>query len=309
MLASPWPRVFAHADWVFELKWDGVRAILSWDGRHVSLRSRRGNDATARYPELGVPVADHPVVLDGEIVSLDDLGRPSFERLQQRMNLAGGHLIARAVTAVPISFVVFDVLYDGTEVLTEPWERRRQRLEALALPPPLVPSTIVEEDPTLLWDLVDQRRLEGIVAKQKGSPYRPGVRSTEWRKITRFRSARAVVGGFLPGEGNRTGSFGSLLVGMWTEAGLRWVGAVGSGFSYASLGAVRDALDQMRRPDSPFISDPAMPKQAVWVEPVLVAVVQYKDFTASGRLRGPSFKGFTDDPPESVTWDSEGPAA
>ena len=120
MLASPWPRVFAHPDWVFELKWDGVRTILSWDGGAVSLRSRLGNDATARYPELGVPVADRPVVLDGEIVSLDDTGRPSFELLQQRMNLSGADRISRAVTAVPVSYVVFDILYDGSEVIDEP---------------------------------------------------------------------------------------------------------------------------------------------------------------------------------------------
>jgi len=307
MLASPWPRVFAHPDWVFELKWDGVRTILSWDGGAVSLRSRLGNDATARYPELGVPVADRPVVLDGEIVSLDDTGRPSFELLQQRMNLSGADRISRAVTAVPVSYVVFDILYDGSEVIDEPWERRRLRLEALELPAPLVASTVIEEDPTALWELVDRRRLEGTVAKQRRSPYRPGVRSPDWRKITRFRSVRTVVGGFLPGGGGRSGTFGSLLVGLWTEAGLRWVGAVGSGFGDATLGAVRSALDEMRRPDSPFLPDPAMPRQAVWVEPVLVAMVQYKDFTGAGRLRGPSFKGFTDDPPSSITWDAEGP--
>ena len=308
MLATQWPRIFAQPDWVYELKWDGVRVIHTWDGSTVRLRSRRGNDATSRYPEVAVPAADRPLVLDGEVVSLDPSGRPSFQQLQQRMNLAGGARIAAAQTAVPVVYVVFDVLYDGEEVIAEPWERRRRRLDSLDLQFPLQPSTVVDGDPTGLWDLVKQRGLEGIVAKQRSSVYRPGIRSTEWRKITRFQTARAVVGGWLPGERARAGTFGSLLIGLWNDDGLQWVGAVGSGFSDASLAAIRAALDEMRVERSPFLPDPGMPRNAVWVEPVLVAMVQYKDFTDVGRLRGPSFKGFTDDPPESVTWAVEGPS-
>ncbi|MET0831562.1 MAG: non-homologous end-joining DNA ligase, partial [Acidimicrobiia bacterium] len=284
MLATQWPRIFAQPDWVYELKWDGVRVIHTWDGSTVRLRSRRGNDATSRYPEVAVPAADRPLVLDGEVVSLDPSGRPSFQQLQQRMNLAGGARIAAAQTAVPVVYVVFDVLYDGEEVIAEPWERRRRRLEALDLQFPLQPSTVVDGDPTALWELVKERGLEGIVAKHRTSVYRPGIRSTEWRKITRFRTARAVVGGWLPGERARAGTFGSLLLGLWTDDGLQWVGAVGSGFSDASLAAIRAALDQMRVERSPFLPDPAMPRNAVWVEPALVAMVQYKDFTDVGRL-------------------------
>jgi bifunctional non-homologous end joining protein LigD len=293
---------------VYELKWDGVRVIHTWNGSAVRLRSRRGNDATSRYPEVAMPVSDRPLVLDGEIVSLDPSGRPSFQQLQARMNLAGDARIAAARTAVPVVYVVFDVLYDGEEVIAEPWERRRRRLESLDLTFPFQASTVVDGDPTSLWALVEERRLEGIVAKLRTSVYRPGVRSAEWRKITRFRTARAVVGGWLPGEGARAGTFGSLLLGVRTGNGLRWVGAVGSGFSDASLVAIRAALDEMRVERSPFLRDPAMPRNAVWVEPVLVAMVQYKDHTDVGRLRGPSFKGFTDDPPEAVTWEAEGPA-
>ncbi len=166
MLATQWPRIFAQPDWVYELKWDGVRVIYTWDGSTVRLRSRRGNDATSRYPEVAVPAADRPLVLDGEVVSLDPSGRPSFQQLQQRMNLAGGARIAAARTAVPVVYVVFDVLYDGEEVIAEPWERRRRRLESLDLQFPLEPSTVVDGDPTALWELVKERGLEGIVAKQ-----------------------------------------------------------------------------------------------------------------------------------------------
>jgi bifunctional non-homologous end joining protein LigD len=116
-----------------------------------------------------------------------------------------------------------------------------------------------------------------------------------------------VVGGYLPGEGGRAGSFGSLLLGLHDLAGLRWIGSVGSGFSDAALAAIREALDAMTIGECPFVRDSELPRAAVWVEPQLVAVVQYKEFTGSGRLRGPSFKGFTDDDPAAITWQAEGP--
>ncbi len=307
MLATPWPEPFVDRDWVFEVKWDGVRTIVTWDGRAVSLRSRAGNDATARYPELGGLRAAHPLVLDGEIVALDSSGRPSFERLQQRMNLSGIQRIGEAVEGVPVSCIVFDVLFDGAEIIAKPWEERRERLERLILPAPFVLSATAREDPEGMWSLVVDRGLEGIVGKHRASSYRPGARSTEWRKISRFRQLRAVVGGYLPGDGGRAGTFGSLLLGLWVPEGLRWVGAVGSGFDDVSLRAIREALDQMTIDRSPFIPDAAMPRGAIWVAPFLVAVVQYKEFTSVGRLRAPSFKGFSDDDPAGITWSIEGP--
>jgi bifunctional non-homologous end joining protein LigD len=118
---------------------------------------------------------------------------------------------------------------------------------------------------------------------------------------------RAVVGGFTPGEGGRDRSFASLLVGLWTGTGLRWVGSVGTGFDEAALAAIREALDQMATPESPFTADSAPPPDATWVEPQLVARVGYKEWTKVGRLRAPRFQGFTDDDPELITWEAEGP--
>jgi bifunctional non-homologous end joining protein LigD len=308
MLATRGERLITDPDWVHELKWDGVRTLLYFDGRNVTLRSRAGNDATSRYPELGALRADRPVILDGEIVAFDAAGRPSFERLQQRMNLGSPHLVREAVTQVPVAFVVFDLLFDGVPLVERAWTERRERLEGLELPVPLVISEVVEGDPAGLWEFIGERQLEGVVAKRRSARYRPGVRSPDWRKITKFRQVRAVVGGYLPGEGGRSGSFGSLLLGLVVPAGLKWIGAVGSGFDNATLRAIRSALDQMETDEPPFVDIADIPAGAVWVKPQLVALVQYKEFTSIGRLRGPSFKGFTGEDPTAVTWEREGPA-
>ncbi len=305
MLATRWERLFTDPGWVYELKWDGVRTIATFDGTSTRLRSRAGNDSTSRYPEVARFGADRPLVLDGEIVAFDTRGRPSFEAIQQRMNLGSPAAVATAMVDVPVAYVVFDVLYDGGDITAQPWERRRRRLEGLALTESLIPASYVDGDPGPLWKLVEQRDLEGVVAKRRDSPYRPGLRSADWRKISRFLQVRGVVGGWLPGEGGRSDSFGSLLVGMWTEEGLRWAGAVGTGFDHVALAAIRGALDEMAVPASPFLADAQMPRNARFVEPRLVAMIRYKELTAAGKLRAPSFLGFTDDPPESVMWQAE----
>jgi len=306
MLATPWPAPFVGADWSFELKWDGIRGIVTaGPGRDVRILSRAGNVLTDRYPELTRFAPERPVVLDGEIVALDASGRPSFESLQQRM----GRTPSPGAGVVPVSFVVFDVMFDGGEVIHEPWHERRSRLERLGLRPPFSLSNVVAGDPAALWSFVEDRGIEGIMAKRRDSPYRPGERSSEWRKITRFRQVRAVVGGFLPGERGRSDTFGSLLLGLWEPKGLRWIGAVGTGFNERQLGAIRSALDEMRIEHAPFADTAAIPAGAVWVNPILVALVQYKEYTSAGRLRGPSFKGFTDDDVGLVTWEREGPDA
>ncbi|MDJ0961071.1 MAG: non-homologous end-joining DNA ligase [Acidimicrobiia bacterium] len=306
MLATPYPQPFIDADWVFELKWDGIRGMLTaGPGHALTITSRAGNSLTDRYPDLHHLALPEPTVLDGEIVAFDEAGRPSFEALQQRMGRSGDN----ATGVVGVSYVVFDVLFCGHDVTNEPWSDRRSRLEALELPDPYVVSSVVPEDPTGLWSLVEERGIEGIVAKRRSSIYRPGVRSAEWRKITRFRQVRAVVGGFLPGDRSRSDSFGSLLVGLWADDGLRWIGAVGTGFNQQQLRAIRAALDEMTIDDSPFLDAAAIPRGAVWVAPQLVTMIQYKEFTSAGRLRAPSFKGFTDDDVRAITWEQEGPNA
>ncbi len=307
-MAVQWPGPFSDRDWSFEPKLDGVRALLHWDGASVELRTRRGRNAAVTYPELGGFRHASPCVLDGEVVALDGGGVPSFELLQQRMNVVGRARVDEKRAAVPVSYAVFDVLHVGEPLVDAPLEERRARLATLDLPPPCVPVEAVAGDGDALWGFVVDRGLEGMVAKRSGSPYRPGARSPDWRKVTNRHLMRAVVGGYLPGGGGRAGTFGSLLVGLWDGDRLRWIGAVGSGFDDATLSAVRTALDEMVRADSPFHPDRGMWRQARWVEPSLVAVVEYKEWTSVGRLRAPVFKGFTDEPVEEVTWSAEGPA-
>jgi bifunctional non-homologous end joining protein LigD len=203
--------------------------------------------------------------------------------------------------------VVFDLLFDGEDMTQRPIEERLERLGAMALPAPLVSSAVIEEHGEALYKAVAERGLEGVVAKRRGSLYRPGVRSPDWRKIPFVRMVRAVVGGFTAGGGGRSGTFGSLVLGLWEGSRLRWIGSVGTGFDDAALRAIRGALDQMSAGENPFRPDPDLPAGTTWVVPHLVARVDFKEWTNAGRLRAPSFKGFVEDPAEEQTWAAEGP--
>ncbi|MFQ5968232.1 MAG: non-homologous end-joining DNA ligase [Acidimicrobiia bacterium] len=307
MLATRWPRPFTDPEWWFEVKWDGVRVLLFWDGSEVELRSRRGRDVTEVYPEVSLVRLARPAILDGEIVAFDPEGRPSFELLQSRMNLTGERRVADAARSVSVSMVAFDLLFDDEDLTRKPLETRLERLDSLDLPETLIRSDRVATDGEALFDAVKERRLEGMVGKRLGSAYRPGVRSSDWRKVAAVQRVKAVVGGFLPGEGGRTTTFSSLLLGLWVGDTLRWIGSVGTGFDNASLRAIRQTLDQLETATSPFLAPEELPPQATWVTPSLVADVEFKQWTKAGRLRAPSFKGFTLDPLEDVTWAAEGP--
>jgi bifunctional non-homologous end joining protein LigD len=301
MLATPWPQRFNDPGWIYEPKWDGVRGILYWDGRAVSIRTRSGLEVSGRYPELTGSKLPAPCVLDGEVVVFDDTGRASFERLQQRLG-AGANAVGRH----PVSYVAFDMLHSRQgSMVTAPLEERLGALAGLGLTESLMHIDPVD-DADALWSVVVDRDLEGVVAKRRGSDYRPGVRSPNWRKMAHLHTVKAVVGGFTPGEGGRNASFGSLVLGLWQGDRLRWIGSVGTGFSDGQLSAIREALDQQTRKAPPFLADPELPP-ATWVEPVLVAAVAYRNWTNAGRIRHPRFKGFTDDPADEATWEAEGP--
>ena len=297
--------------YLHELKWDGVRAVTAWDGDSVSMRSRNDNEMSATYPELarGAHQLEAGVVVDGEVVTLDADGVPSFELLQRRMNLHAPGLVSEAVEAVPVTYVVFDLLHrGGKSLLAMPLEDRLGHLAELELPTGFVLST-THDDPGPIWEFARDRGIEGVVSKRRGSLYRPGVRSPDWIKSVVFRSVRALVVGFTEGEGGRSGGFGALILGLPDESTMRWIGSVGSGFSEADVRSIRTALDQMAVPESPFETGVQIPGQITWVEPALVAMVQYKQWTGAGRLRGPSFKGFTDTPVGEVSWQAEGPGS
>jgi len=305
MLATSWQPAFDDAGWWFEVKWDGYRAIIAASDGRVKARSRRGLDLTGPFPELAsLPIPDD-VALDGEIVAFDEMGRPSFSRLQQRTGFGGRGTGA----AVGVNFVVFDVLFAGRKTTSDPYEDRRAILESLRLPSPIVVPEATPELGVSLFEAARSQGLEGIVGKRLGSPYLPGRRTPDWRKIAVKRRLRAVVGGYLPGERGRSATFGSVLVGLNDENGLRWIAAVGSGFNDASLRAFASALREMERPVKPFYNEVIVPNpnKPVWVEPSIVVDVEYKEWTHDFHLRAPVYKGIEIAEPETVTWAEEGP--
>lgn len=303
MLATPWPQPFDDREWLFDVKWDGVRAIVR-GGPPVVVTSRRGNNVTSSYPEISA--AEWPdAVVDGEIVVLDDEGAPSFQRLQHRMNTA--HPDRSLLADHPVAYMVFDVLErQGIDLTNLPLTERRTILEGLDLPIGAVVSPLTPEAGIALFDAVVDRGLEGIVAKRADSRYRPGIRSPDWRKVVHFPRIKAVVGGFTPGEGSRAATFGALQLGLYVDGSLRWVGGVGSGFDDASLRAIREALDQITTVESPFLPDQPIPAMQ-FVAPSLVAVVAIRQWTDDGHLRHPVFHGLVVEDPHSITWSAEGP--
>jgi bifunctional non-homologous end joining protein LigD len=289
------------AAWGYEFKWDGVRAVAYVQGGKLALRSRKAEDVTARYPEVtALPevLSAHDVVVDGEIVALDAQGRPDFGALQHRMHRTGGQEVRRMAAADPVTYLVFDLLsLDGEDLLDLPYTERRERLDALHLT-----GSRWAETPWFRGGGADVRQaslengLEGVVAKRLDSPYRPGARGPEWRKVKNVRTQAVVVGGWRPGQGRRAGGVGSLLVGVPDDEGrLVYVGHVGTGFSDQDL---RD-LEGMFTPrkTSPF--EGTLPRDitrdARWVEPELVGEVGYAVWTAEGRLRHPAWRGLRED--------------
>ncbi len=296
--------------WVFEVKWDGMRAVVAVDGSQVRLQSANGKDTTASFPELaglGAALGTSSAVLDGEIVAFDDAGRPDFGRLQQRMHIAGARTAAERATVVPCTLMVFDLLaLDGRSLVELPWYERRRLLEALVEPGPHWQVPPVHDDGEALLDAATANDLEGIVAKRTGATYRPGSRTRDWVKVKVRRRQELVVGGWAPGQGGRAGRIGGLLVGYHDGPGgpLRYAGRVGSGLTEAEIGVLAERFADLVRPDCPFDPPPPRPQaaEATWLRPEVVVEVAFAEWTGDGRLRHPSYVGRRiDKDPEQVT--------
>ena len=322
--------------WGYEIKWDGVRALARWEPGRFSLRSRNRNDITARYPELralGLQLGSATTLLDGEVVALDERGVPSFERLQQRMHLASEAAVRRRAAESPVTYVIFDLLHlDGHSLLDRPYAERRERLQELKLEGPAWRTpTHRAGDGAALLEASAQQGLEGIVAKRLDSRYEPGRRSPAWVKVKHTASQELVIGGWVPGRGRRDGRVGGLLVGVYDRAAeqtagddepqrLLYAGRVGSGLTEGQLDDLTARLEPLRRRDTPFVRRAGRaagpPRDAVFVDPELVAAVQFREWTSVGSLRAPVFKGLRDDRDprqvvreDAVTPDSEKLAA
>ncbi len=287
--------------WAFEVKWDGVRALAHYEPGRLTLQSRNLNDITERYPEvrgLREALGAHSAVLDGEIVAFDEDGRPSFERLQQRMHVASEARVRRLASSVPVIYVIFDLLHlDGEDLTGLPYEKRRERLEALGLSGPAWQTPAFHRgDGRALLDATGERGLEGVVAKRLDSTYEPGRRSAGWIKVKNVQTEDFVIGGWMPGEGRRRERIGALLVGQREPDGaLRYCGRVGTGFTESVLDDILARLGPLRREDSPFERG-SVPKGARFAEPRLRAEVEFRERTKAGILRAPSFKGLRETP-------------
>jgi bifunctional non-homologous end joining protein LigD len=321
MLATAAKRVPSGDGWAYELKWDGVRALAFMGADGLRLSVRRGDDTTGRYPELaGIAEAlqGREAIIDGEVVAFDEDGDPSFGRLQRRMGLTDAGRIRQRVADTPVTYVAFDLLWlDGRSLLAEPYKHRRELLAELSFDGPCWQAPRHHlGDGEALFAAVRERGLEGVVAKRLGSAYRPGRRSPDWVKVQNRRRQELVIGGWMPGEGGRRRQLGSLLVGYWDATPeeaerlgrpqrLVYAGGVGTGFTEASLGQLTDALAPHRRDTSPFEAgwNPEVKYAARirergalnWVEPALVAEIEFLRWTHEDTVRAASFKGLRDD--------------
>jgi bifunctional non-homologous end joining protein LigD len=288
-----------QSQYTFEYKWDGVRAIGYFSPGTYRLLARSGNDITARYPEianLAEALGNRHLILDGEIVSLNESGRPDFGRLQHRMHLHDARAVARLSKSDPVFYVLFDVLHmDGRSLLDEPYTSRRAVLEDLTLMGAnwqITPAHVGEG--TTMHAAAKQNQLEGLVAKRLDSPYRPGQRSGEWIKIKIIQRQEFVVAGWIPEKTGTAGRIGALLVGYYDQHGkLRFAGKVGTGLSAADHQPLLKKLTTGRTDTSPF-SD-ADPDGAIFTRKPAVAEIEYRRWPVNGLLQQAAYKGLRTD--------------
>lgn len=296
----------AESDWAFEMKWDGIRALATISGGEVTLRSRNDVNLTATYPELSAlaDALDGDAVVDGEIVALDAKGRPSFGTLQERMNLGRRSDVERARAKTPVVFMAFDLLEHGGERVTGlAYDERRDALLAHVTPtgPVHVPPAFEGDENAAMHSSLELG-LEGVVAKKRDSTYAEGKRSRAWMKLKHHRTQEVVVGGWSPGKGNRANRVGALLLGIPGADGLRYVGKVGTGFRDRDLDEMATRFAKLQRATSPLDAVPSIEaRDAHWLRPSLVGEVEFAEWTTSGRMRQPTWRGWrTDKKPEDV---------
>ena len=298
-------------DWMYELKFDGIRAIAVKIDKKVSLLSRNENELVRRFPEIVEAIKSLPArecVIDGEVVALDEEGRSSFQLLQS-LEMEG--------RKSPLRFYVFDLLQlDGKSLLRLPLTQRKDLLEKLCenIGEPIRFSGEIGSDATKLLTEVKRRGLEGLIGKQRNSLYEPGRRSGAWIKLKCVNEQEFVIGGYTPPQGSRK-YFGAILVGYYRGKKLFFAGKVGTGFTAKSLSMLHEAFEAEERDDCPFVDlpskqngkwvlgiTPSMMRKMHWVNPIFVAQIKFSEWTRDGKLRQPVFLGLREDKnPRAVT--------
>ncbi len=305
MLATAIDEPFDGEDWLFEIKWDGYRAIAFIEHGKVRLVSRNQNDLTPRYPELkDLPqfIKAKTAILDGEVVALDEEGRSSFSLMQQRTGFRPGGRRGSTNADVPVLYYAFDLLYlDGYDLRKLPLEERKQQLAALIVAGDnLRYSDHYAKQGKALFEMARAKGLEGILAKRRDCPYQER-RSSDWLKIKIRHRIEAVIGGYTEPEGSRA-HFGSIVLGLYDQQGrLIHVGQAGSGFNQKSLAEIWKLLKKRETKQKPFYGEVEALRKVYWVKPELVAEIEYAEWTegavsGSGpKLRAPVFLGLRDD--------------
>lgn len=288
MLCTLIDEPFSDEDWIFEIKWDGYRAIASKKGDNCALYSRKGNDFSQHYPPVfaALQQLSHDVILDGEIVVTDEEGRPHFELLQGWRHSPSGNLV----------YYVFDLLwYDGRDVRDMPLIERKQLLKTVVPPNSIIRySDHVSGDGLGLFRQMQARHLEGIIAKQANSPYNENRRGPSWLKIKTHLRQEVVIGGFTEPRGGRQ-YLGSLLVGIYEGDDFVYVGHSGGGIPDRQREQLRRRLERLERKTSPFATEPKPNAPVHWVKPEIICEMSFSEWTSEGSMRHPTFEGLRSD--------------
>ena len=318
MLAQPFEKAFDSKEWVFEVKWDGVRAIVYKSNNSIMIQSRNGNDITRLYPEVVNAVKlslrqSKSVILDGEIVVLNEQGIPDFHVHQHRMHVQNTHEIMSLSVKNPSTYYVFDILYDeGKNLENLGYLERRQILGSILKTNDTIRiSEYIDEKGTQILASSKELNLEGIVAKNKNSIYREGIRSRDWLKIKNTKTQDCVIIGYTRGLGSRVSQFGSLVLAVYSvkEKKFKFAGHAGTGFNDQTLSEIKLKLKALETRSKPVDKIPYLNRETIWLNPVLVAEVKFDEWTPDGILRAPVFLRLRDDKkPEECIIEADKPS-
>jgi DNA ligase D-like protein (predicted ligase)/DNA ligase D-like protein (predicted 3'-phosphoesterase) len=300
MMARTIEKPFNDPDWLFEIKWDGIRAI-AYVGDTISLKTRNDKELISKFPEFNeLSILTKEAVLDGEIIILSD-GKPDFNAVAKRNQVSNPREAQAKAVESQATYVVFDILeVQGDSVIDHPLSQRIELLKKhLKSGKHVIQSITIPEQGVEYYEAAIKKELEGIIAKRKDSTYQPGTRSPDWLKIKHVKICDCVIFGYTQGEGNRRETLGALLLGLFDEGTPVYVGRVGTGFSDKDLISIRGLLENLKT-ENQWFNEEDIPSGSQWVEPILVAQIGYQEVTKDQRLRAPRFQGFRDDKPAQL---------